>query len=116
MRRIIAVSMTLLAALLVSACDEDKEVDTSTPVTVDIEFADGKVTPNGDRVDVAVGQPIDLEVTADEPGQIHVHSNPEQTFDFTEGEQTFKMQIDAPGLVEVESHDLDKIIVQLEVR
>ena len=54
-------------------------------------------------------------VTADEPGEIHVHSTPETSFAYEAGTETFKLQISRPGVVEVESHDLEKIIVQLEV-
>lgn len=86
------------------------------PVVVDITVADGSVTPSGDRVEVKAGQPVDLKVTADTAGEIHVHSDPEQEFAYEAGEKTFKLAIDRPGVVTVEDHALDKIIVQLEVR
>ena len=38
------------------------------------------LTPNGTKIDVAVDQKIELGVTADAPGEIHVHSSPEQEF------------------------------------
>ncbi len=76
------------------------------------------MTPNGDRVEVDAGQPIDLVVTADEPGEIHVHSEPEQTFEYEGGgaTTTFEISVDRPGVVEVESHNLEQVIVQLEVQ
>ena len=84
---------------------------------IEIPFADGKVTPNGERVEVDANQPIDLVVTADEPGEIHVHSEPEHEFAYGEGEEEFpEIEIDKPGVVEVESHNLEQVIVQLEVR
>ena len=82
---------------------------------VQITFEDGEVDPNGERIEVDAGQPIDLEVTADEPGEIHVHSDPEQEIAYDAGTETIEIQIDRPGVVEVESHDLDQVIVQLEV-
>ena len=83
---------------------------------VQITFENGEVDPSGERVDVDAGQPIDLEVTADEPGEIHIHSDPEQEIPYDAGTETIEIQIDKPGVVEVESHDLDQVIVQLEVR
>lgn len=117
-RRLAAASVLALVAATASACGGD---DTSggdgagEPVVVDITFADGEVSPTGERVEAEVGQPIDLVVTADEPGTLHIHSDPEQELDFGAGEETFKIQIDRPGVVEVESHDLDVVIAQLEV-
>jgi hypothetical protein len=75
------------------------------------------VTPNGDRVEVAVGQKIELVVTADAPGEIHVHSSPEQEFEYEAGTHTLELDpIDKPSIVDVESHTLEKTIVQLEAR
>ena len=63
------------------------------------------------------GQPIELKVTADKAGEIHVHSDPEQELAYDKGTSTVEIKpIDQPGIVEVESHVLEKTIVQLEVR
>jgi hypothetical protein len=117
-RALAAAAAVVLLALGASACGDDDGGGGSTDEvkTIEITFADGDVTPNGDRVEVGVDQPIDLEVTADEPGEIHVHSDPEQELEYDEGETTLKLQIDRPGIVEVESHALDKVIVSLEVK
>jgi hypothetical protein len=82
---------------------------------IDITFEGDSVTPNGDRVEVTAGEPITLRVTADKAGEIHVHSNPEQELDYDAGTTTLHLTINQPGIVEVESHELEKIIVQLEV-
>ncbi|KAA1425691.1 hypothetical protein [Nocardioides antri] len=115
-----AIAVTLLAGAALSACSTDEGSDDGNgggdPVVVEITFEGGEVTPNGDRVEVGAGEPIDLVVTADEPGTIHLHSTPEQEFSYEEGTETFEIQIDRPGVVEVESHELDQVIVQLEVR
>ena len=114
------IALTVLVGAALSACTtEDKdggEAGPDDPVVVKITFADGEVEPNGERVEVEAGQPIDLEVTADEPGEIHLHSDPEQELAYTEGTETFEIQIDRPGVVAVESHDLEQVIVQLEVK
>ena len=61
-------------------------------------------------------QPVDLVVTSDAPGELHVHTSTEQTLEYGEGTETFKLAIDRPGKVEVESHALDQVIVQLIAR
>lgn len=114
--RAAALAAAIALLLGTAACGDDGGGSTDEVKTIEITFADGDVSPSGERIDVGVDQPIDLEVTADEAGEIHVHSDPEQTLDYDEGETTLKIQIDRPGVVEVESHDLDKVIVQLEVR
>lgn len=85
--------------------------------TITVTISGDSVTPNGDRVDVQVGQPVELVVKADAAGEIHVHSDPEQQLEYGAGTTTLKpFTIDKPGIVEVESHALEKTIVQLEVK
>jgi len=73
-------------------------------------------TPNGARVDAAIGAPVILSITADEAGELHVHSVPEQEIAYDAGTSEHEITIDRPGVVEVESHDPDVIVLQLEVR
>ena len=92
---------------------------TSSPeeTTIEVTFDGDKVTPNGDRVEVKRGQDVTLVVTADKPGEIHVHSTPEQELEYEAGTSTLTItHLDQPGIVDVESHGLEKVIVQLEVR
>ena len=84
--------------------------------TIEITFEGGTVTPNGERVAVPMGQEIDLVISADRPGELHVHSTPEQELSYEAGTSTLPLVIDQPGIVEVESHDPALVIVQLEVR
>lgn len=92
--------------------------DTATPEaqTIDVTVSGDTVTPSGERVDAKVGEEIILHITADAPGEIHVHSSPEQEFEYEAGTTDLPLTIDQPGLVDVESHTLDMVIVQLEVR
>lgn len=119
MRRALAASTALLCALTLAACgDEEKPAGSTTdPEVIAVTFEGDSVTPNGERVEVATGQEVELDITADEAGEIHVHSDPEQTLEYAEGESTVTIQgIRTPSTVDVESHNLDKVIVQLEVR
>jgi hypothetical protein len=112
---------TALAGIMLlgtaTACGSDEKAGpTDKVVTVDITVKNGEIKPKGDRVKVAAGQPIDLVVTADTAGSLHMHSDPEQEFAYDVGTKTFPIKIDRPGVIEVESHDPPQIIVQLEVR
>lgn len=117
-RRVLATAAVLVCGLAGSAaCGDDDEEPPAAAKTrmIEISFADGAVTPNGERVKVEVGQPIELVVKADTAGEIHVHSSPEQTFTYSEGTTTLPLTIDRAGVVDVEAHDLEQVIVQLEV-
>ena len=118
MRRVLATAAVLALTLGgATACGNDEGTDgDSGTKTIEITFANGSVTPNGERVKAKVGQPIELVVKADEAGEIHVHSTPEQELEYKAGQSTVTIDgIDQPGTVDVESHHLDKVIVQLEV-
>jgi hypothetical protein len=117
MRRVLAATVAVLCTMVMAtACGDDSGGGGSTETkTIEITFSGDDVTPSGDRVEVDVDQPVDLVVTADKPGEIHMHTDPPQTFKYSEGTETIKVAISRPGIVEVESHDLGKVIVQLEV-
>lgn len=112
-----AVLATLAALLLLTAgCSGASDSDpTGTGTTIEVTFAGGDVTPKGERVEVEHGQPITFSISADEPGTLHIHSNPEQEVEYDAGDSTHEVTIDQPGVVEVESHELDVLVVQLQV-
>jgi hypothetical protein len=119
MRRALATLTVLLCSLPLAACGDEETPagDSTEPAVIEVTFEGESVTPSGERVDISTGQSVDLVITADRPGEIHVHSNPEQTLRYPEGETTLTVDaIDTPSTVDVESHTLDKVIVQLEVR
>jgi hypothetical protein len=122
MRRILAAAAVMTCTLAgLSACGDDDNAggaDCSSdadPKVIKVRFADGKVTPSGDRVDVEVCQEVQFIVAADEAGEIHIHSEPEHVLEYDEGEKVFKVSFEKPGVIEVEGHDPDRTIVQLEV-
>jgi hypothetical protein len=122
MRRLVAaVAIAVLGSVTLSACggaNSSDAVGAKLPTKrIAITFNGDSVTPNGQRYDVAVGQRIELDVTADKPGEIHVHSSPEQEFEYDQGSSTIAVKpIRVPGVITVESHTLSKVILQLRVQ
>lgn len=96
---------------------------TATPepadeVTIDITIADGQVSPNGDKMQVKVGQRVVLNVTSDEHDEIHAHTSGDGfTLEVPAGKKvTGSFTLTGPGSYEVESHHLEKTIVILNAR
>ncbi|MGZ4437641.1 MAG: hypothetical protein ACXVW6_08375 [Nocardioidaceae bacterium] len=116
MRKTIAAGLTALVACtaLLTGCSGSG--GSGTTQRIDIAVKGDTVHPNGSQVAVPVGKPITLHVSADAPGEIHVHSSPEHEFTYGKGTTDLKLTLDRPGVVEVESHTLDKVIVQLEAQ
>lgn len=128
MRRILVILAVLLCALaLATGCGGDSgNGGTSAPdntsdapaepKVIEVTIEGDSVTPNGERIEVATGQDVELDITADAPGEIHVHSTPEQEFEYDQGTSTVTIKgIEQPGTVDIEVHDPEKVIVQLEV-
>jgi hypothetical protein len=85
-------------------------------VAVTVTREGDSFTPNGERVELGIDQPLVLTIEADEAGELHVHSTPEQEIAYDAGTSEHEIVIDRPGVVEVESHEPDVILLQLEVR
>ena len=125
--RLGAVLVSLVMALAVTGCGSDDtegptgetvvaKKDSSGTPTLDLTFKGDDVTPQGAKVEVKAGETLKLHITADKPGEIHVHSSPEQEIEYESATTDKTLTIDKPGVVDVESHTLEKLIVQLEVR
>lgn len=83
---------------------------------LEVSFEAGTYSPLGERVEVSLDEPVVLVVTADAAGSLHVHSTPEQEVEFEAGTSEHELTFSRPGVVEVESHDPDLVVLQLEVR
>jgi hypothetical protein len=139
-RRIALLASALTLALTLAGCGSDEPTpepadptSSSTPETpdettdestepsepevreIEIEF-EGDQAPEVERVQVAVGETVELVVTSDQPGELHVHSDPEQTLTYDAGTTRLPLTIDRPGVVEVERHEPEALVLQLEVR
>lgn len=97
-----------------SASPSETPDESGTDVSVTREG--GKFTPNGERIKLDVGETLVFTITADEAGELHVHSTPEQTIAYGVGTTEHEITIDRPGLVEVENHEPAVVVFQLEVR
>lgn len=128
-------TLALTLALALTACGSDSEPSgTKTPTAaatpssqltatpgpdakvIEITVTADDVTPAGQRVEVEVDQPVVLKINATQPGELHVHSSPEQEIAYPAGASEATLQIDRPGIVDVEDHDLGTLIIQLEVQ
>jgi hypothetical protein len=124
MRRLMAITAVLLGTVgLLAGCGSSDSNDsggtnaTSKPLVIDVTFSGDTVTPNGERVKVAIGQDVKFRVKADSAGEIHVHSTPEKQLEYNAGTSDVEVgSFSQPGMIEVESHALDKVIVQLQVQ
>ena len=138
----------VILGLLLSGCTSDTEPQTTSPSTavgspgepsspaasatprpvkspspsadyaLTINIRGGKTVPNGEKINVRVGQQVILNVTSDIDDEIHAHI----------GEEGYELPvragrpargsftIDSPGSFEIESHRLEKIIVILNAR
>jgi hypothetical protein len=139
-RRIALLASALTLALTPAGCGSDEPTpepadptSSSTPETpdettdestepsepevreIEIEFEGGQA-PEVERVQLAVGETVELVVTSDQPGELHVHSDPEQTLAYDAGTTRLPLTIDRPGVVEVERHEPEALVLQLEVR
>lgn len=111
-----ALTLVLLAGSLAGCGGEQADSDSPPDPALTITFAEGDVSPKGERVSMDAGTPFEFTVVADEAGTLHVHSSPEQELDYAEGTTELSLTIPKPGIVDVESHELEVIVVQLEAR
>jgi hypothetical protein len=121
MRRFVAVIATVAGVLaLTSACGSSSgapSAGSTGPKIIDITFSGTSVTPSAEIVQIAVGQDVELDVHADDSGEIHVHSTPAQEVEYHAGTTQHSIgSFTTPGDITVESHTLDKTIVILRVQ
>jgi hypothetical protein len=120
----LAAPLALVLALALASCGSDDAAPADSQgatqdgdsVALTVTREGGEFTPNGERVELEVDQTLVLTIDADEAGELHVHSTPEQEIEYDAGTSEHELVIDRPGVVEVESHEPDVVLLQLEVR
>lgn len=90
----------------------------STPQvrTVTIKLADGKASPNGERVELTKGEPFVLDITSDRDDEVHIHGIDKEIEVKAGDQKKVELTIDSTGRFEVESHHPELLIVVLQVR
>jgi len=89
------------------------DADTTINITLG---PDGKVEPNGEKVDAEVGDTLTFVITSDHDDEVHIHGI-DVEIEVPAGETvTMDVPLDTPGSFEVESHHPAKIILILNVR
>lgn len=135
MRTLIAATVVLTGAVLATAgCTSstgepaDRSAATAAPalsdqqapperVVIDVTIENGQVTPVNQQVQAAVKQPIIIRVTSDAEDELHVHASPEHTFAVKpESLQSFQFEVEVPGKVDVELHDLHRVVATITVQ
>jgi plastocyanin len=126
------VASILAVGLALTSCSPDDSTGANRPAagsdattssessaagpTIEIGQEGGQITPLGDTVEAEVGQENGLVVDSGAADELHLHSDPEQSFDVkAKDDQEFRFTIDAPGTYDLESHELGVVVVKLQV-
>ncbi|MDT5195013.1 MAG: hypothetical protein QOH20_1767 [Mycobacterium sp.] len=88
-----------------------------TRLVIDVTIKGGEVTPTNAQFDAKAKEPIVVRVNSDVADQLHVHSNPEHTFDIEPKiGQSFQFTVDVPGNVDIELHQLNRTVATVTVQ
>jgi hypothetical protein len=103
-----------------SATDAPQLSDQQAPpdrLVIDVTIRGGEVTPTNAQFDSKAKEPIVIRVNSDVADQLHVHSNPEHTFNVEpKNGQSFQFTVDVPGKVDIELHELNRTIGTVTVQ
>lgn len=112
-----AASSASPSASAVSPSDLPDQQQPPNRLTIDVNIAGGQVTPTNAQLQGKVGEPIILQVNSDVADELHVHSVPDHTFPVeAKPNQRFQFTVDVPGNVEIELHDLNRVVASVQVR
>jgi hypothetical protein len=111
-------SETVSATPSASPTESPSEVlDTEQPGdAVGITVSGDQVTPVAQAVETEVGEVLRLAVQSNRPGELHVHSTPEQTVAFESGNTEIELTFDKPGQVDIEEHESGVLILRVLVQ
>lgn len=84
--------------------------------TIAVEVRDGRVVGGPQRVEVVVGEEVEIVVTSDVADEIHVHGYDLFTEVEAGGQATVHLTADVPGVFEVELEERGLQLLTLEVR
>lgn len=132
------IAVLAAVALLSAGCGGSQGTDTGSPspaqstvaasgmpdqqrptdrVTIDITIEGGQVTPTNEQVQAKLNEPIVLRVNSDAADELHVHSVPEHSFKVApKPGQQFQFTVEVPGNVEIELHELNRVVATVQVQ
>ncbi|WP_006242383.1 hypothetical protein [Mycolicibacterium tusciae] len=103
-----------------STVDPSDMTDQQAPpdrLVLDVKIAGGNVTPTNAQFTATVNEPIVIRVDSDAVDELHVHSNPEHSYQIeNKPGQSFQFTVAVPGKVDVELHELNKTVATITVR
>lgn len=118
MRRVALVATVMTSLLSVAGCGSDQPPDSPEPTggsgRIELTF-EGEEAPPTERVEVEAGEEIVIVIKSDRAGELHVHSEPEEVLEYAAGTTSLKLTIDQPGVVDIERHEPEALVLQLEV-
>lgn len=97
------------------ATDTPSPTEVAGPELV-VRIEGDDVSPNNESIELEIGEKLTIRFETDRPGELHVHSRPEQFVEFKAGRSVQTLVVDSPGVVEVEEHDTSHVVASLEVR
>jgi len=84
-------------------------------VTIDVEFVGGVVTRDSDRVEIAVGDVVEIVVSSDVAEEIHVHGYDVMMEIPAGGSATIRFTAEVPGIFEVELEGSGELLFELVI-
>ena len=104
------------AATSSGSASSSPATETEQAVEISVAVTDGKVEPKPHRVEVERDSQVRLIVTSDVDDELHVHGY-EIEKELPAGEQvTIEFTADQAGVFEIETHETELQLAQLEVR
>lgn len=101
----------------VSPSDMTDQQQAPDRLVIDVTIKGGEVTPTNEQLQGKVGDPIVVRVNSDAADELHVHSNPEHNFPIEpRSGQQFQFTVDVPGTVDIELHQLNRVIASVQVQ
>ena len=117
MNRTIVVAVLVLvglAALFLVLRPGPSQTDAPRERTIDLAVEDGVMTP--DEIEVEEGDRVKLELTSEEPVEIHLHGYDVER-EVAPGEPaTLSFEADLTGRFEIENHESEEVLGVLIVR
>ena len=105
------------SATTVNPSDMSNDQEAPTRLLIDVQIKGGEVVPTNQQLQAGLNEQIVLRVNSDAPDQLHVHSNPEHTFNIeAKPMQSFQFTVAVPGKVDVELHQLNKTVATIQVQ